>query len=133
MIHANNTLVLVGRLTNNPIVSQYEKNGETSTWIRFGIAVDKFDGKDGTDFFDCKAFRRKAEVIAQYFGKGDTIQILGSIHMRKYMDSDGNNRTAYDVEVEDFSFMSKRLPTGMQDNAEMSEVAAAMNEDDLPF
>ncbi|GMV66280.1 MAG: single-stranded DNA-binding protein [Candidatus Omnitrophica bacterium] len=104
-----NTIVLVGRLTADPDV-RYTQSGIAVA--RLSVAVDRnfknAQGEKETDFINAVAWRKAAELIGQYASKGNMIGLRGSLQVRKYTDKDGNNRTAYEVVVEDFQFLEPK-------------------------
>ena len=144
-----NVVVLVGRLTDNPELRHTNSNVAVT---RFSIAVDrayKSGEERQADFINIVAWRQTAEFITTYFKKGQRIGIEGSLRMNRYTDKDGNNRTTYEVVVNNAHFVeSKRdgghagayAPAAPQtsapqsfsnsDSGDFAEIASA---DDLPF
>ena len=123
-----NIAVLIGRLTAKPELSK-TKNGDSYT--RFTLAVDRdnvdSNGNRETDFFDCIAWRKTAELISKYFTKGNRIGIEGAMHTRTYKTQDGSNRKNYEVSVSKFHFCESKGSA----QTEMREVS--VEEDDFPF
>lgn len=113
-----NKIILVGRLTKDPMI-QTTNNG--TSLLRFNVACrSKFrdeDGKQETDFFVCVAWREKAELIHKYCKKGSMLQISGSMGSRNYEKQDGTKQTIWEVNVEDFEFLSSTN----EENAEKEE------------
>lgn len=143
-----NVVVLVGRLTDNPELRHTNSNVAVT---RFSIAVDRSyrSGEDRqTDFINIVAWRQTAEFITTYFKKGQRIGIEGSLRMNKYTDKDGNNRTSYEVVVNNAHFVESKRDSGNagyipaeeqqsapasfsnSDSGDFSEIAS---DDDLPF
>ena len=103
-----NLVILSGRLTINPELKT-TPNGVSV--CSFSIAVErkyKQDEEKLTDFINIVAWRSSAEFVSKYFKKGDMIGIEGSIQTRKYQDKDGNNRTAFEVVVNDIHFIENK-------------------------
>lgn len=100
-----NNVTLMGRLTARPELKATQ-SGTTVTG--FCIAVDRrYQPKDGeklTDFINCVAWRNTAEFVTKYFDKGDMIAVTGEIQTRAYKDKNGNNRTAFEVVINQASF-----------------------------
>ena len=46
--------------------------------------------------------------MSKYVKKGQLIAVDGSLYTRKYQDKDGNNRTAYEVNVNNFYFAENK-------------------------
>lgn len=143
-----NVVILTGRLTADPELKTTQ-NGISVT--SFSIAVSRRFTRAGeeqqTDFINIVAWRQSAEFITKYFKKGSMIGIRGNIQTRRYVDKNGNNRTAFEVVVDDVQFVeSKRdnaspadIATPAAQNASFSNAAAddfseiGGMDDDLPF
>ena len=139
-----NLVVLTGRLTADPELKS-TPNGISVT--SFSIAVSRrYRAGEETqaDFINIVAWRQTAEFVSKYFKKGSMIGIEGSIQTRKYVDKNGNNRTAFEVVANNVQFVeSKRdgasAPVGMDEPASFSNIEAndfteiGGADDDLPF
>ncbi len=135
-----NNIVLAGRLTQEPELKTTNTGTEVTS---FSLAVGRDYARQGeerqTDFINCVAWRKTAAFICTYFHKGDGIVLNGRLEGRRYVDKDGNNRTAYEVVVERVEFPLNRKQNGQHT---MSTSATAPNttasqemplDDDLPF
>ena len=150
-----NKICLMGRLTANPELKT-TSNGTAVT--SFSIAVDRpYAGSDGSrpvDFIPCQAWRKTAEFISKYFGKGQMIALDGALQTRHYEDKNGNKRVAFEVVVEHAFFTGSKSQTqnaSQQGNNQAAQAAAApqsapqqngsteyadydaIEDDDLPF
>ena len=101
-----NHIVIMGRLTRDPELRSTQSGVSV---VSFTVACDRdFGGRDGgerqTDFIECSAWRQTAEFVSKYFRKGSMIIVSGRLQSRKYQDRDGNNRTAWDISVENVHF-----------------------------
>jgi len=97
-----NTITIKGRLTRDPELRTVQSDLKIAT---FSVAVDrKFSKEKKADFFDCKAFRRQAEVISTHFTKGKEILISGRMEQSKWTDKNGATRISWELVVEDFEF-----------------------------
>ncbi len=96
-----NKVILLGRLTTDPEVKQ-TPNGIPVT--SFSLAVNRKGNREQTDFIPVVAWRHIAELIGQYFGKGQQIVIEGCIQTRKYTDKNGSSKTAFEVIAEHIYF-----------------------------
>lgn len=74
-----NNINLVGRLTKDP---ELKTKGDVK-YCLFSLAVKRIGKKDETDFFNCTAFGKTAEVIAEYCKKGRELGVTGSIEFNK--------------------------------------------------
>lgn len=80
-------------------------------YVRFTLAVNKPRVKDKeqeTDFINCIAWHKPAEVIDKYFDKGSQIVVNGRIQTGNYTDKDGNKKTTTDILVEEFDFIGSK-------------------------
>lgn len=93
---------LVGRFTKDPEQKQ-AKNGDQ--FVRFSIAVNA--GKDATEFYECSAFKKTAEVISKYCKKGNKVCISGTPTIQDWTDKDGNKRKSFSTIVNQIEFMSQ--------------------------
>ena len=135
---AFNLIVLTGRLTTTPEL-KVTTNGVNV--CGFTIAVDRGYGENkATDFIPCVAWRGSAEFVSKHFTKGDLIGIEGSLQTRKFQDKDGNNRTAYEVVVNNVQFIGGKKEQGESATDPLIDVAQKLDgftsvddDDDLPF
>lgn len=134
-----NLVVLTGRLTADPELKTTQNGVPVTT---FSIAVNrrhKADEEQITDFINIVAWRQRAEFITKYFKKGSLIGIEGSIQTRRYEDTMGNKRTAFEVVVNNAQFVeSKRNDADGEtqgfSNADASDFTEIPDGDDvLPF
>jgi len=84
-----------------------------------------------TNWMNCTAWGKKAEVINQHFTKGDAIYIEGELqgdngNPRTYERGDGSVGASFDVKVTEFSFM----PGGQVQQAAGPDVGDG---EDMPF
>ncbi|GMB10613.1 MAG: single-stranded DNA-binding protein [Candidatus Improbicoccus devescovinae] len=125
-----NLIVLMGRLTVDPELktSQNDKN-----FVRFNLAVNRYvKDKDHpeADFFKIVAWEKTAEFICNYFNKGDTIVIQGSVKTGTFTDDEGIKRKTFDVLANkvDFAGSKKDKPETLQ-----TDRFGDLTDDDLPF
>lgn len=138
-----NLVVLTGRLTADPELKTTTNGIPVTT---FSIAVNRnyrAGEEQQTDFINIVAWRQRAEFITKYFKKGSMIGIEGSIQTRKYTDKNGNNRTAFEVVVNNVQFVESKRDNAASVSSEpasfsnadandFAEIDGGMD-DDLPF
>lgn len=126
-----NSVNMIGRLTKDPEL-RFGLSG--TAFARFSIAVPRKMDKDKTDFFNCVAFKKTAEVISEYFRKGNQIGIVGSLQVNEYQ-SNGETRRSIDILIENITFIDKKK-TEKTDDDEIRETfdkKEDFNEDEFPF
>lgn len=139
-----NVIALMGRLTAEPEL-KHTPNGVATCTLR--IAVERSFARAGeerkADFIDIVTWRKTAEFVCKYFGKGSLIAVNGSLQTRSYEDKNGNRRTAYEVVADNVHFAgekteSKPKPFGpatipVDINSGPDDFAVIDSEEDLPF
>lgn len=128
-----NKAFLGGRLTADPEIKQ-TPNGKMV--CQFSIAVNRKGKDQPTDFINCVAWEKSAELLSKYFRKGSSICVVGEIQVRQWKDKDGGNRYATEVRVSEINFVDSKSDNGSQeqpcvpDAYKMEDMAA---DDELPF
>lgn len=98
-----NNVTLSGRTTREIELKTLDSGKKLAN---FTLAVDR-RSKEGktTDFIDCVAWGRTAEVLAEYVRKGNMVGVIGSIQTRNYEDREGNKRKAFEILVDKIELM----------------------------
>jgi single-strand binding protein len=129
-----NQVLLIGRLTKDPEL-KYSQSGKA--FCRFSLAVAKEFNRNETDFFDCVAWNKTAEIIAEYMRKGRKIAVYGRLETGSY-EKEGRSIKTYNIIVDKFEFVdsggkeqqlqdSQNKETFTDDNDEI------MDDEDFPF
>jgi single-strand DNA-binding protein len=100
-----NNIQLLGRITKD-LEQKMTTSGKSV--CSFDIAVTRKFDKDTTDFIPCVAWNKTCETMCKFVKKGQLIAIDGSLYTRKYEDKNGNNRVAYEVNVNNFYFAESK-------------------------
>ena len=101
-----NLVVISGRLTADPELKT-TPNGVSV--CAFTIANETGYGENkSTNFINVVAWRKQAEVVSKHFRKGSLIGIEGAIQTRKFTDKNGNNRTAFEIVVNNIQFLEPK-------------------------
>ncbi len=104
-----NRVMLIGRFTAKP---ELKYTGSNVPYTRFTIAVNRqFNNQDGNrdaDFINIVAWRKQAEVICNYFDKGNQIAVEGRIQTGSYDAQDGSKRYTTDVVLDTFHFIESK-------------------------
>ncbi len=109
-----NNVNLVGRLVKDVDLNYTAGSGKAVG--KFTIAVKRAFKKDESDFLNCVVFGKTAEIICQYFFKGDMIGITGSIRNNNYNKDDGTMVYQNVIIVESFSFCGGTKGTNKNNN-----------------
>ncbi len=141
---------ILGNLGRDPEL-RYAASGDAIASLSVAV-TEKWKNKQGdlqenTEWYRCSAFKKTAELISQYFNKGDQIMLIGRMQTRKWQDKDGNDRYSTELRVDRLVFVSNRdnssrsTPTQDKHNTAKSNgyapsAATPANggfDDDIPF
>lgn len=102
-----NQVILVGRLVENPTVTESE-NGKKYTFINLAVprSFKNAEGIYETDFIRCVLWNGVAANTSEYCHMGDVIGIKGRLQNRKYEDKDSNTKYITEVIAERVTFLS---------------------------
>jgi single-strand DNA-binding protein len=108
--------IMVGNLTRDPETKVLQSGKQVTN---FAVAVSREFSKDNeVDFFNCEAWGKPAEFIADYSRKGDPILLEGRFQNDKFTNSDGDDVIRTKFKVDTFRFLgSKRDESEAQSKA----------------
>ncbi|MEK6766989.1 MAG: single-stranded DNA-binding protein [Planctomycetota bacterium] len=139
-----NKVFLIGNLTRDPEL-RYTPSG--TAIASFGIATNReWKSSDGEKkkevcYVDVNMFGRRAEVINEYFSKGNPIFIEGRLQFQQWETKDGQKRNTLRVVAEDFQFIGSKTRKGegpdISDatdfNNNQSVTPTDINDEEIPF
>lgn len=101
-----NSVALTGRLTKDVDLRTTQSGISVAS---FTLAVNRQYSKDKeADFINCVAFKKTAEVLQQFAGKGRLIGVTGSIQTSHYTGKDGKEVYVTEVLANNVSFLDSR-------------------------
>lgn len=103
-----NKVIIIGNNTKD--IEQKQTSSGTAV-VQFSIAVKrnfKTNGQYESDFFDCVAYNKTAELIAQYVKKGDKVAIDGRLQTRNYTNKEGRKVYVTEIIVENVEFLQSK-------------------------
>jgi len=142
-----NSVTIVGHVTRDPEMRALP-NG--AVVVNFSIATnrtwknkDTGAKKEEVEFHNLVAFRKTAEVIAQYVKKGQLLCCQGRLQTRSWEDTTGKKVYKTEIMVESMQMGPKAAGTGQgrrQDDAvtndglgDQPEAEAEINPEDIPY
>jgi len=109
MAYSYNRVILVGRLTADPVIKYTPDNTPVAS---FTLAVDRGYSKSGqnsnVDFIPIESWRDRADFASKYLTKGMLVLVEGKLVIRKWTDQSGNKRTFANVRADRIQFMEKK-------------------------
>ncbi len=96
-----NKVLLIGRMTRDPEF----KSVNGSSVVNFSIASNRIyisggDKKEETNYFDCVAWGKLADILKQYAGKGKQVAIEGRLQQQSWETPEGKKASKIRVYVE---------------------------------
>lgn len=127
-----NNVTILGRLGADPETT-FSKDGKAICKFRVGV-TRKFN-KEMTDWFNCASFGKTAELIQQYFKKGNQIALQGEIQFGDYTDKEGVKRYTTTLVVNSFDFIAGNGNNTNGGNQEVAttEFSEPVYDADMPF
>ena len=126
-----NIVVIKGNISRD--IDLTLAKGSGMAIAKFGVAVSRIKKDDPSDFFNCTAFGKTAELIANCLSKGKPILINGHLQSGKY-DKDGHTVFTVDVIVDRFEFISRKEGndnSGTSSSDSRSDIMPT--DDEIPF
>lgn len=111
-----NKWIGIGNLGNDPKASATQSGTQISN---FSVAIneswqDKQTGQkqQRTEWVNCVAFNKLAEICNQYLKKGSQVYLEGKIQTRKYQGQDGQDRYTTEINVNEMQMLGGRGDAG---------------------
>lgn len=118
-----NKVFIMGRLTKDP-EQRMTPSGIEISKITIADNRPKRSGEEQqTDFFNCVAFRKTAEILNKFFTKGQMILVVGTMQTRTWDGQDGQKRYATEIIIEEVKFV------GSQNKSDQPEQKDSPNEE----
>ena len=132
-----NKVTLLGRLCGDP---ELKHTPAGNTVVNFSLATNKtWKNKDGekqekAEFHRIVCWQKTAEVIDQYFSKGDLMLLEGEIQTREWKDKDDNRRWTTEILLQNFHFVgSGSKKENSSTTTQEMPADANFSSDDIPF
>ena len=104
--------MLVGRLTRD---AELRYTGSGLAVASFTVAVERpytnAQGERETDFINCVAWRKTAEIISNYTRKGSLVGVTGRMQTRNYTNNEGRKVYITEVVCENFQMLEPKSVT----------------------
>ena len=128
-------ITLIGNLGNDPEM-RYTPSGVAVA--SFSLAVNKSwtteggEKQDRTTWFRVTCWRKQAEIVSQYLGKGKQVMVVGEVEeARAFTDKSGNQRASLEVTATIVRFLSGGKTEVAAGNGQ--EPAAGVGDEEIPF
>ena len=138
-----NRCIFIGRVGRDPEL-RYTVDG--TPVASFSLAVsESWKGKDGnkqerTEWVNCTAWRKLAEIIGQYVHKGSLIYVEGKMQSREYDGKDGTTKKVTEIVLNDMKMLGGKSEGGSSSSSRPSSSQRSQDddtfvpeEDDIPM
>jgi single-strand DNA-binding protein len=94
-------------LGQDPVVKHTTDGGQVTSFSLATTNTSNRNGekKESTEWHNCVAFGRTAEIAGQYLKKGSQALIEGSLRTSKYKDKEGNERQSTNIVVNQLTLL----------------------------
>ena len=122
-------VIIVGNITRDPELRTTPSGTQV---CGFSVAVNRNykdnsgEQKENVSFFDCSAWGKSGEIIAQYAKKGSGILVSGRLEQRSWEDKEGQKRSRVEIVVEDFNFIGGGNGDGLAARAALAQLLAML-------
>ena len=122
-------------MTADPVLSQVGEAQCANFTIASDSSTKDANGEYITNFYRAAAWRRQAELCAQYLHKGDLVVAVGDLCIRPYHDKSGTERVAIQLNISniDFSANRKNNAPAQEKPQAAPQVTPPDDDDGLPF
>lgn len=127
-----NKVFLIGNLTRDPELTETSAGMQV---CRFTIAVNRNytqGGERQTDFFNCTAWRGTAENVARYCQKGSKVAVSGSVELRSYENSNGEQVRTVNINCADIEFLTPKREDDDREQMQMPATQGAGSRNGRP-
>lgn len=139
-----NRVVLVGRLTKDPVL---RKTAAGTSITSFTVACNrrfKQEGQPDADFINCTSWNKVADNVNKYTHKGSLVGVEGRIQTRSYDDQQGKRVYVTEIVAENVQFLDNKNASNnenhdntVQNDTYQNDFARSdtlhIESDDLPF
>lgn len=95
-----NQIILVGRLTADPVFHEGKEEG----WYTFSLAINNNPKDETCEFVDCSCGKHLNNAV-DHLNKGDKVAITGKFSNRKFQRKDGSNGVSATIYVNELEFV----------------------------
>lgn len=106
-----NIAVIAGHLTKNVELSKTQNGNSVA---KFTVAVNGYN--DTTDFINCVAWNKLADIVNMYCKKGDLVTVEGRISVRNYENQQGQRIYITEVVASNVQLPPKSASNGQNYN-----------------
>ena len=127
-----NKVILIGRLSQDIVMQESKSN---INYVRTNLAITRDNqgrnSEEITDFIPVVAFGNNATYMSRFFGKGDLVNIVGTIQSSQYTTKSGDIVSSLSIVVEQIKSLEPRSITQARNSRKNSTIAHTGNESSI--
>ena len=127
-----NKVILIGRLSQDIVMQESKSN---INYVRTNLAITRDNqgrnSEEITDFIPVVAFGNNATYMSRFFGKGDLVNIVGTIQSSQYTTKSGDIVSSLSIVVEQIKSLEPRSITQARNSRKNSTIAHSGNESSI--
>ena len=127
-----NKVILIGRLSQDIVMQESKSN---INYVRTNLAITRDNqgrnSEEITDFIPVVAFGNNATYMSRFFGKGDLVNIVGTIQSSQYTTKSGAIVSSLSIVVEQIKSLEPRSITQARNSRKNSTIAHTGNESSI--
>ena len=127
-----NKVILIGRLSQDIVMQESKSN---INYVRTNLAITRDNqgrnSEEITDFIPVVAFGNNATYMSRFFGKGDLVNIVGTIQSSQYTTKSGDIVSSLSIVVEQIKALEPRSITQARNSRKNSTIAHTGNESSI--
>ena len=113
-----NVLTIAGNVGRDSELRQVNTASGTQSVLSFAVAVKSSkkgdDGKYLSTWFDCSLWGKRADSLAQYIKKGQSIAVVGEVELEQYTSSQGQAGAKMKINVINVTLQGGSQPAPQQ-------------------
>ena len=112
-----NRVVLVGRLTKDPVLRKTANGASVTSFTLACTRRYKQEGQPDADFINTVVWNKTADSVSQYTHKGSLVSVEGRIQTRSYDDKDGKRVYVTEVVADSVQFLESKSAAASNANS----------------
>ena len=111
-----NKVMIIGRLTRDPEIRTTTGGTNVASFslaTNFGWNDASGNRQDKTEYHNCVAWRKLADIIGQYLKKGSKIYVEGRLETRSWEDQAGTKKYRTEIVVDNMIMLDSKGSGGM--------------------
>lgn len=127
-----NNITIIGNLTRDPELRYFESGNSVAS---FSIAWNEYKkgGEQEVHYFDCKAWGKTAETLANHCRKGSKVGLTGTLKQERWESKEGNKQSKVIINVDRLDLLGSKQDAETPTQQAATTSATSVDYDTMPF